>query len=153
MTTSRLYSTYFQNELNHIFRANMTNSDKTRQKTMKYRCQVNLQDFAYCYELVRFCMSVCLKVTFVRAGRTSAKIKNIKEMIVDFHICHQMASLVKFYSVNLTDILNFTCLIYKEFAGFACFWNAKKYENDKIHVVSLVFSSSVVLTYIFDFKY
>ena len=37
---------------------------------------------------------VCASVTFVRTGRTLAKIKNVKKTFVDFVICHRIAKII-----------------------------------------------------------
>ena len=51
---------------------------------------------------VYVCVCICLSVTFVCRRRTLAKIKNVKIDVCRFDICHQMVSLRKLYSANLT---------------------------------------------------
>ena len=104
MTKSRLQAKYFRYGLNYILPRphNALRQHQAKDEEISL-LQVNLQNIAYCYELVHFCVSVCVTVAFVR----SAKIKNVKEMFVYFDICHQMALLRKLYAVTLTYILDF----------------------------------------------
>ena len=51
------------------------------------------------------CLSVCLCVEIFRTGYIFAKIKKVRNTILDLDICHRMASLRKLYSVTLTYFL------------------------------------------------
>ena len=73
----------------------------------KYSVFRQIGDFAYSHDLVRFsvCLFVC--ITIVRTGRILTKMKNIKKIVlVDFDICHRMASLQKLYFLILTYFSN-----------------------------------------------
>ena len=79
---------------------------------------------------------------------------------VDFDICHRLASLRKLHSMILTCICDFKCLKYLKFVRFHMLPDNKIKKNNQQYIlkhlvsnfVSPVFFSSVISTYIFDFR-
>ena len=51
-------------------------------------------------------LSFSVSITFVRTGRTLAKMKNVKMAFVDFDICHRMVSLRNLFYFLMSTILN-----------------------------------------------
>ena len=48
------------------------------------------------------CKCVSMSVTVVSTGRTIVKINNVKKLLIDFNICHRMASFRKLHTLTVT---------------------------------------------------
>ena len=51
------------------------------------------------------CLCVCVFVTIIRTGQFLAKIKNVKNDVIDFGICNLPAILPVLYFVTMTNFL------------------------------------------------
>ena len=117
---------------------------------------------------VCLCLCVCVSswlflyvsVTFFRTGRTLPKIKDIKNDVCRFCICHRMNGVIT--KIVLRDLaLHFQLQMFKicEIRPFSCCRKLKIEKNQQytlkhleLNGINSVFAS-LTLTYIFDFKY
>ena len=78
------------------------------------------------YVYLSVCLSVCPSVCYFRSHRSYInENKNVRNYILNFDICHRMASFRKLYSVTLTYIFDFKCLKYVKFVCFRMLPEAK----------------------------